>query len=104
MDHIVAWSHAALDDMDEIAEYIHKDSPFYASVVIDKIKQSTRRLYAQPYSGRAVPEAKNDSVREVFIYDYRLIYEVLESEGTLLILAIFHGRRDMNVALSERLE
>lgn len=104
MDHIVAWSPAALDDVDEIAEYIHKDSPFYARVVVEKIKLNTRNLQIHPLSGRVVPEANNNTIREVFIYDYRLIYEVLASQHTVMVLAVFHGRRDMATALSERLD
>nr|WP_241263984.1 type II toxin-antitoxin system RelE/ParE family toxin [Bowmanella dokdonensis] len=86
--------------MDEIAEYIHKDSPFYASVVVEKILLSTSNLPKHPLLGRRVPEAGSEAFREVFIYDYRLIYEVLEDDQTLLVLAVLHGRRDMANLLS----
>lgn len=106
MDYLVRWSELelelALDDVDEIAEYIHRDSPFYASIVVEKIKHSTSYMAAQLWSGRMVPEAHSEHLREIFIYDYRLIYEVLEEENTLVVLAVFHGKRDVNLALSSR--
>jgi toxin ParE1/3/4 len=73
-------------------------------VVVEKIKLSTRNLLTHPLSGRVIPEANNKTIREVFIYDYRLIYEVLASRHTVVVLAVFHGRRDMAAALSERLD
>jgi toxin ParE1/3/4 len=37
MDTRVSWSPEALEDVDAIAAYIAKDSPFYASAVVQKI-------------------------------------------------------------------
>ena len=42
--------------------------------------------------GRIVPELEDPSIREVFIGNYRLLYEVAPAEVS--ILAILHGARD----------
>lgn len=104
MDYILTWSHSALTDIDEIAEYIHRDSPFYASVVVEKIQNRTKELPAQPRSGRMVPEVRSDTIREVFVYDYRLIYEIAEAQQKVIMLAVLHGRRRINNTLTERLD
>jgi plasmid stabilization system protein ParE len=42
--------------------------------------------------GRVVPELLDDTIREVFVYRYRLIYQVHNEE--IRILAIIHGAMD----------
>lgn len=44
--------------------------------------------------GRIVPEVEKDTVSEVFIYSYRLMYE-LQSEN-IYILALIHAKRDFD--------
>jgi plasmid stabilization system protein ParE len=44
-----------------------------------------------PQRGRIVPELRDASVREIFVKQYRLIYEV-RSNG-IVILSFLHGAR-----------
>ncbi|GGD74042.1 type II toxin-antitoxin system RelE/ParE family toxin [Lacimicrobium alkaliphilum] len=104
MGYILKWTETALQDIEEIAEYIHRDSPFYASVVVEKMMGRTRELPAQPLAGRVVPEAQTKSIREVLVYDYRLIYEVIEMRQEIVMLAVFHARRNVHKTLIERLD
>ncbi|MCU7847816.1 MAG: type II toxin-antitoxin system RelE/ParE family toxin [Candidatus Thiodiazotropha sp. (ex Lucinoma kastoroae)] len=85
------WSDAVLEDIDDIAEYIHRDSPHYAQRVVEALFESTDLLPEQPRLGRVVPELGQQSIRERFIYSYRLIYEIHATE--LHILAVIHGKR-----------
>lgn len=91
MDYEVAWSPAALEDVEALAEYIARDSEFYARAVVDKILDTTRKLRNFPFAGRIVPELEEETIRERFVYSYRLIYR-LES-NRITILAIIHGKR-----------
>jgi addiction module RelE/StbE family toxin len=91
MDYEVAWSPEALDDVDAIAEYIARDSAFYAQAVVAKIIEASRTLADFPFTGRVVPELEKDDVRERFIYSYRLIYRI--EEARILIVAVIHGKR-----------
>ena len=72
----VTWSPEALEDLDAIAEYIARDSAFYASAVVAKIFSSTRVLADFPQAGRIVPEIGDATLRERFVYSYRVIYRV----------------------------
>ena len=41
--------------------------------------------------GRIVPELSDDSIRERFIYSYRVIYQI--SGEDIHVLAVIHGKR-----------
>jgi plasmid stabilization system protein ParE len=43
--------------------------------------------------GRHVPEGNNPTIRELFVKNYRLIYQV--TPQTVFILAFIHGARDL---------
>ncbi|ABQ27360.1 type II toxin-antitoxin system RelE/ParE family toxin [Geotalea uraniireducens] len=91
MAHSVRWSPQALADVEAIAEYIERDSPFYAKAVVTKIIGVTRQLSEFPLSGRVVPEMKDDAFREHFVFSYRVIYRI---EGELItVAAVVHGKR-----------
>ena len=91
MDYRVSWSPTALDDVDAIAEYISRDSPAYARAVVVKIRDTARKLMDFPSAGRVVPELGDETIRERFVYSYRLIYRI--RNGDVLIVAVVHGRR-----------
>ena len=90
---MVIWSNPARDDLKAIFEYIALDSKFYAKKVIREIIEKAASLEKLPERGRVVPEINDPTIREIFIYSYRLIYQ-LKSENTE-ILAIIHGKRDI---------
>lgn len=91
MAYVVRWSPRALEDVEAIADYIEKDSSFYAKAVVAKIVAVSRRLVDFPFSGRVVPETGDDVVREFFVFSYRVIYRI---EGTnVTIAAVVHGKR-----------
>ena len=73
MDYEVEWSPEASEDVEDIAAYIHKDSPIYASKVVEEILAASQRLTQFPLRGRKVPELQATH-RECFVYSYRLIY------------------------------
>lgn len=91
MDYQVIWSPEALEDIDAIAEYIQKDSPFYAQAVVERCIAASRALVANPRRGREVPELEDEHYREIFIYNYRMIYWVEKPE--VKIAAVIHGAR-----------
>jgi plasmid stabilization system protein ParE len=93
MAHEVVWSPRALDDVDIIGEYISRDSPAYASAVVRKIIAITQGVGQFPLAGRVVPEFGEPSLRERFVYSYRIIYRV--GSGDVTIAAVIHGKRTL---------
>ena len=85
------WSEEALEDIESIATYIEKDSPAYASSVVSKFFEKAEILKEFTELGRKVPEINDTSIREIFVYSYRLIYKI--NEDTVLFVAVVHGKR-----------
>ncbi len=85
------WSEEALEDIESIASYIEKDSPFYAKSVVSKFFEKAEILQEFPELGRKVPEFNDETIREIFVYSYRLIYKLNEEE--ILFAAVVHGKR-----------
>ena len=99
MDYQVDWSPEAIEDVEAIAEYITRDSEFYAGAVVSKILELARGLSRFPGAGRVVPELGDESIRERFAYSYRLIYRI--GREKVLVVAVIHGKRLLK-AIEER--
>jgi len=97
MAYILSWSPRAVEDLDSIAAYVAADSEYYAASVVRSILQKTRKLSEFPFLGRMVPEFEDESIREIFAYSYRIIYQIDSEEIT--IAAVIHGRRNLEMAV-----
>jgi plasmid stabilization system protein ParE len=90
----VAWTSLARDELDEVLEYVAEDSPEAAEKVLEVVLRLGESLAVFAERGRVVPEVRDRTIREVFVYSYRLIYEVTQSE--IRVLAFIHGARDFD--------
>ncbi len=72
----VIWTESAWIDLEEVADYIAKDSPHYASAFVREVRDAVRSLIDLAERGRLVPEFNDPSIRELFVRSYRLIYQV----------------------------
>ena len=96
----VIWADAAVADLDGAAEYISIDSPAYAASFVLNALKSAQSLGDLSERGRVVPEFKRENIREIFVFNYRLIYRI--EKNRVSILALIHGRRDFSQAWDER--
>ena len=87
----LSWSPEAIEDVESIAFYIERDSPWYAQVVVSKIVAVAGAISDFPDIGRIVPEIGDTGIRERFVYSYRVIYRV--EENRILLAAVIHGSR-----------
>ncbi len=90
----VIWSHEATSDLKALAEYIEKDSIFYAVAFVHEIIDASRTLDEFSGRGRIVPELGFPHIRELFVREYRLIYSIEKSQ--VVILGLINGRRDLS--------
>jgi len=67
MDYEIGWSPEAVEDLGSIAEYISRDSEFYARAVVAKILEVFRGMKDFPLRGRVLPEMGNELIREFFV-------------------------------------
>ena len=91
MAYRVVWSIEAVEDIESIANYIDRDSAYYASAVVNRIVTCAKNLIHFPLAGHIVPELNDEALRERFVYSYRLIYRI-KSEA-ITIAAVIHGKR-----------
>lgn len=89
---MVKWSAPAKRDLREIHRHIALDSKYYARKVVETIVDKADLLSHSNRIGRVVPEIEDSNIRELFVYSYRLIYEI-GVEG-IEVLGVIHGRRD----------
>ncbi|MEA3416904.1 MAG: type II toxin-antitoxin system RelE/ParE family toxin [Thermodesulfobacteriota bacterium] len=93
MARTIKWTESATSDLEEVAEFIARDSRFYASVVVREARKAARSLGVSAERGRIVPERNSSDIRELFLWSYRLIYKVTFHH--VYILAFIHGARDL---------
>ncbi len=89
----IEWTEPALLDLENIRDYIAADSEYYAIRFVERIIAATEILEHFPLVGRTVPEADEDTVRELLFRHYRIIYRA-ESDR-ILIITVLHGGRDL---------
>ena len=98
----VRWTSPASDGVERQAAYIAEDSPRYAAALIRSARDAARSLQQFPKRGRVVPEENDPSVRELFVFNsYRMLYQVLDDEHEVRILAFVHGGRLLENALDD---
>lgn len=91
---MVKWSKRSRSDLKSIFAYIASDSKFYAQKVMQSMIERGESLSIFPKRGRVVPEINDENVREIFIFSYRMIYEVKDDD--VFILTIVHGKRELS--------
>jgi addiction module RelE/StbE family toxin len=91
----LSWRERALDDVENLRDYIASDNTFYAEVFINRIIDVAEKLIKYPKMGRIVPEYGDDNIREVLYRDYRIIYEIMN--GELYIVTVIHGSRRLDL-------
>jgi plasmid stabilization system protein ParE len=85
----VIWTDPAWDDLDSAAGYIERESAFYAAAFVQEIKAAAASLAHFAERGQIVPEFGDESVRELLVASYRLVYSISATE--VVILALVHG-------------
>ena len=88
----VIWSDSALLDLNDIGEYISKDSERYAEITVNQLFTTPDILENHPKAGRIVPEFEIESIRELIQGNYRIVYQLVD-EQIIHILAVHNSAR-----------
>ena len=95
----------AARDLEDICDYVEShDTPGRAEHVLERIEEVFESLSTYPRRGNHPKELLELGIREyreVFFKPYRVIYQVMESNVYVLLIA--DGRRDMQTLLQRRL-
>jgi len=95
----VRWTPQALDDLDAICLFIARDAPQVAAVFADRAFRATDRLIDHPHLGRIVPELEIETIREIILGNYRIIYRIQEDQ--IHVVTVHHGARLLNAGKIE---
>ena len=87
----IVWTHEARVHLQEIAEFISKDSPPRAQEFIGQVVERAKVLSDNPRIGRIVPEISDPDTRELIFKNYRVVHRL--SSRAVHILTIFEGHR-----------
>ena len=90
---MVIWTKVAKADLRSIYDFIAHDSRFYAKKVAQEITEKTDILESHPFIGRVVAEIGDENIREISLYAYRIIYQLMDEQ--VFILAIAHKRQNL---------
>lgn len=100
----VEWAEAAVRDLEEIAGYLALKSQPDAERLLRRVADRAATLESSPARGRVVPELARFQMRtwrELVMRPYRLVYRI--EADTVIVLAVFDARRDLEDLLLERL-
>ena len=89
----VRWSLTAGNDLQDIENFIARDSVLHAITFVDRMVESTETLLTNAHIGRVVPEFNRPDLRELIFRGYRIVY--LLQEDMVFILRVVHGSRDL---------
>jgi toxin ParE1/3/4 len=89
----IKWTEPALNDLNEIAEYIALDKPAAAKKLVKNVFKAIKRLKNLPESGKKPSELPKTNYREVIVGPCRIFYRV---EGKkVFILYVMRGERQL---------
>lgn len=95
----VIWTEPAIDNLDEIAEYIAISNPIAAKQLVLDVLSAVDRLENQPESGRVPEEIQEFMYREVVVNPCRVFYKY--SAGVVHILYVLRQERDVRKYIIE---
>ncbi len=83
----------AVEDIEAIREFIARDSPRYADLVMERLVMAVDILEDFPQAGRVVPEHSRGDLRELVRPPYRIVYRLLGDRAE--ILTVFRASRQI---------
>ncbi|MFH1562475.1 MAG: type II toxin-antitoxin system RelE/ParE family toxin [Nitrospirota bacterium] len=95
MAYKIRWSPRAASNLEEICNYIGRDSVYYAGLFAKQINAVIKSIPQFPEAGRIVPEYGDKNLRERIYGNYRIVYRL---KGDIVeIVTISHGARILDV-------
>lgn len=82
----------ALQDLNEIWDYVASDSPDAAARFVEEIYQTIQSLVPFPFVGHSRPDLTNRPLRFHLVREYIIAYA--PEEKPFVVIAVLHGRRN----------
>ncbi|MGO3739448.1 MAG: type II toxin-antitoxin system RelE/ParE family toxin [Marinomonas foliarum] len=89
----IIWTEPALDNLNDIAEYIAVSNPYAAKQLVENVFSKVQRLEQFPDSGRIPEEISTLNYREIVVNPCRIFYKV--DNDSVYILHLLRQERDL---------
>ncbi|NRD73025.1 type II toxin-antitoxin system RelE/ParE family toxin [Shewanella sp. VB17] len=89
----IIWTNPALEDINDVAEYIALSNLQLAKNLVAKIFNKVERLEAFPESGKKPIELTNLNYREIVVNPCRIFYKI--DNDKVFILHVMRQERDL---------
>ncbi len=73
----INWTKQSIEDINNIATFISKDSLKYAKIQVERTFLRTEILHSHLEAGKIVPETNNKMIRELLAGYYRIVYKII---------------------------
>ncbi len=90
----VVWTSRATDDLYAIYESLSAFSDTRAETVTEEIINQVFLLEQFPRIGRVVPELNLETIRELIVHQYRVVYSITAQEQ-IEVLTVRHSSRPL---------
>ena len=88
----IIWTDTAIQDLNDIGEYISFNSPKYAELTVSSLFDAPAILINHPKVGKIVPEFASQTIRELIQGNYRIVYRIVNYER-IDILTVHNSSR-----------
>ena len=95
----IKWTEPALNDLNEIAEYIALDKPSAAKKLVRNVFKTVKRLKDFPKSGTKPVELPENEYREVIAGPCRVFYRI--NGKVVYVLYVMRGERELRKFILE---
>jgi plasmid stabilization system protein ParE len=95
MDYQAKFSRSAESDLEDIIRYISIDDPDQALRFGRFLFQHARSLAQFPERGRVLPDFDDESIRELIVKRYRIVYRLNHNQRSVEIIRFWHAARDI---------
>jgi addiction module RelE/StbE family toxin len=87
----IVWTEPALQDLDQIADYISLDNPNAAKKLVRQCFQRVENLSQHPKMGKAVPELDQSVYRQLVLSPCRIFYRI--DNNTIYIIHVMRAEQ-----------
>ena len=89
----LAFSPAALADLQSIGDFLHEESPAAALRFVAELRARCTRILDAPHGGRPLPEL-GEGLRSVPFGRYVIFYDL--EPGLVIVQRVLHSARDID--------
>lgn len=88
----VVWTDTAIKDLEDIGDFIAKNSVRYAEITVSKLFEAVDILEAYSRAGLIVPEFETEAIRQIIKGNYRIVYQIID-DFRIDVLTVHHSAR-----------